>query len=110
MKCINNVILKSLNPEWLSKVELTLCGYKFNEKKNLVQLQVAITKDSNKYETEGATNMFEKFSINTPSVKQEQMASLKIGKKVKLEKIESVITYGDYQNNLSITGSVQFYD
>jgi len=94
----------------LSKVELTLCGYKFNEKKDLVQLQVAITKDSNEYEKEGATNMFEKFSINTSSVKQGQMATLKIGKKVKLEKIENVITYGDYQNNLSITAQVQFYD
>lgn len=108
MKSINEVI--SINPEWLNKVELTLCGYKFNEKKNLVQLQVAITKDSNKYETEGASNFYEKFKINTPSVKQEQMSSLKLGKKVKLEKIENVVIYGDYEKNLSITSSVQFYD
>jgi len=110
MKSINNVIIKNINQDWLNKVELTLCGFKFNEGKNLVQLSVAITKDTFKYEQEGATNMFEKFSINTPSIKKEQMASLKLGKKVKLEKIEKVITYGDYGNNLSLTGAVSFYD
>ena len=38
------------------------------------------------------------------------IVDLKLGKKIKLEKIEIVITYGDYQSNLSLTGSVSFYD
>ena len=54
--------------------------------------------------------MFEKLSINTTNIKQEQMASLKLGKKVKLDKIDKVITYGEYGNNLSLTGAVSFYD
>ena len=110
MKEINTIIVKSINQQWLAKQELTLAGFKFNEKKNMVSLSVAITKDDYKYEREGASNIFEKFSIYAENIRPEQMASLKLGKKVRLEKITGVVTYGDFQNNLSITGAVQFYD
>ena len=110
MKDINSIIVKSINPQWLQKQEFTLAGFKMNEKKGLVQLSVAVTKDDYKYDKEGISNIFEKFSINAENIRPEQMPTLKLGKKVRLEKITSVITYGDFQNNLSLTGSVQFYD
>ena len=110
MKDINTIILKSINPQWLQKQELTLAGFKLNEKKNMVQLSVAVTKDDYKYEKEGISNAFEKFSIYAENIRPEQIASLKLGKKVRLEKVSAVVTYGDFQNNLSLTGTVQFYD
>ena len=110
MKDINTIILKSINPQWLQKQELTMAGFKVNEKKNMVQLSVAITKDDYKYEKEGVSNIFEKFSIYAENIRPEQISSLKLGKKVRLEKVSGVVTYGDFQNNLSLTGSVQFYD
>lgn len=110
MKNINSVIIKSINQDWLNKVELTLVGFKFNEKKSLVNLSVAITKDSNKYEKENTTNLFEKISVYAENIKKSQLETLKLGKKVKFEKINSVSTYGDYGNELSLTGIVQLYD
>lgn len=110
MKSINNIIIKSINQEWLNKVELTLVGFKFNEKKNMVNLSVAITKDNNKYDKDNTTNLFEKISINSENLKKEQLPSFKIGKKVKLEKISSVATYGQFSTDISITGTTQFYD
>ena len=110
MKDINTIILKSINPQWLQKQELTMAGFKVNEKKNMVQLSIAITKDDYKYEKEGVSNIFEKFSIYAENIRPEQIGSLKLGKKVRLEKVSGVVTYGDFQNNLSITGTVQFYD
>ncbi len=112
MKEINTIIIKSMNQQWLQKQELTLAGYKLNDKKNMIQLSVAITKDDYKYEKEGVSNIFEKFSVYVENIRPEQMSSLntKLGKKVRLEKISSVVTYGDFQNNVSLTGTVQFYD
>jgi len=110
MKDMNSIVLKSLNPQWLSKQELSLNGFKFNEKKNLVQLTLVVTKDDYKYEKEGNTNLYEKFSVYATNIKQGQMVNLKLGKKVKLDKVEDVKTFGDYNTSLSITGEVQFYD
>ena len=56
MKSINNIIIKSINQNWLNKIELTLVGFKFNEKKGLINLCVAITKDDNKYDKDNTTN------------------------------------------------------
>lgn len=110
MKDLNSIIIKSVNPQWLQKQELTLAGFKMNEKKGLVQLSVAVTKDDYKYDKDGISNIFEKFSIYAENIRPEQMAALKLGRKVRLEKITNVVTYGDYQTNISLTGSVQFYD
>lgn len=110
MKDINTVIIKSINPEWLSKQELTLAGFKLNEKKNMVQLSLAITRDDYRYEKEGVSNMFEKLSVYATNIKSQQMSALKMGKKVRIEKVENVVTYGEFGNNVSLTGAVQFYD
>ena len=110
MKDINSIIIKNVNHDWLTKQELTLTGFKINEKKNQIQLTVAITKDDYKYEKVGVSNIFEKFSIYPENIRTEQLGTLKLGKKVRLEKVSGVVTYGDFQNNLSITGTVQFYD
>jgi hypothetical protein len=110
MKDINTIIIKSVNPQWLAKQELTLAGFKINDKKNQIQLTVAVTKDDFKYDKVGVSNVFEKFSIYPENIRTEQLGTLKLGKKVRLEKVSGVVTYGDFQNNLSITGTVQFYD
>ena len=110
MKDINTIIIKSVNPDWLTRQELTLSGFKINDKKNQIQLTVAITKDGFKYDKVGVSNIFEKFSIYPENIRTDQLETLKLGKKVKLQEVTGVVTYGEFNNNLSLTGTVQFYD
>lgn len=110
MKSINSIIIKNINQEWLKNIELTVVGFKFNEKKNMVNLSVAITKDNNKYDKDNTTNLFEKISINSENLKKEQLPTFKIGRKVKIDKISNVATYGQFSTDISLTGTTQFYD
>lgn len=107
MKKLNYVITKKISQEWLNKVELTLNGFKYDEDKGLVKLACVITKDANNYEDASTTNLYEKLTIKAENLTREDTSKLRIGQKVRLEKVSNVITYGEYQNEISITASVK---
>ena len=110
MKKINMIIKKSINQDWLNKVVLTLNGFKFSDEKKLVKLELVVERDNYNYNDNSVTNKHEKLSVYAENIRPEQLASLTLDKKVKIEKISNVATYGEYGTNISITGSVQFYD
>lgn len=110
MKKINKIISKSLNQDWLKSVELTLNGFKFNEKKNMVQLEILVANDRYDYGEPGVQNKTEKFIFYPENIKQEQLSTLKLNKKVRINQITNISTFGQFNNMLSITGTVSFYD
>lgn len=103
MKKISKVI--TLNPAWLNKTELTLTGFRYDEKKNLVRLTTVITRDSNNYDDVQITNFGEKVNITAENLSKESMSTLKIGQKIKLEKVSEVSLYGQFNNELFVVGS-----
>ena len=108
MKKLNQIITYSVNPEWLKNVGFTLVGFKYNEDKKAVQLSLFVSEDRNDYGNETITNMGEKVSFYAHNLRPESIKNLKIGKKARIEKIESVVIWGDRKDSLSIHGTINF--
>ena len=109
MKNLNEVAPRVVKADWLNQIELELRSIKFDEKKAVIKAIAVITKDNYNYEKEG-DNKYEKVNITCENIKEAQIPNIKLGRKVKLDKISSVSTFGDYNENLSLKASVSFYD
>lgn len=110
MKNLKQVLRVSVNNDWLSKVEITVEGAKFNVEKGMVQIKCIITQDKNDYGN-STSNMFQKFGFYAKGMEQSALPSLTTGKKIKIKNIENITVYGDYKTELSLTGVVErIYD
>lgn len=110
MKNLKQVLRVSVNNDWLSKVEITVEGAKFNVEKGMVQIKCIITHDKNDYGN-STSNMFQKFGFYAKGMEQSALPSLTTGKKIKIKNIENITVYGDYKTELSLTGVVErIYD
>lgn len=110
MKNLKQVLRVSVNNDWLSKVEITVEGAKFNADKGMVQIKCIITQDKNDYGN-STSNMFQKFGFYAKGMEQSALPSLTTGKKIKIKNIENITVYGDYKTELSLTGVVErIYD
>ena len=97
---------------WWKNVELELNGFKYSDKRKAVQLEAIVTKDRNTYSKEGVSNKHSKMTIYATNIPKDQMSSLKLDKKIRIEfdKAESIEIYGDFDPVPFITAPVSFYE
>lgn len=71
------------------------------------KVKLVITADNTKYEKEGVTNAYEKFTVKVPGVEPSAFLKFESMKTAVKVNCESAVVWGNYQNNLSITGSIE---
>lgn len=91
--------------QFFQRKELTINGASVN-KDGLISVQLVITKDGTDYGDQNVSNLYEKFNIVITDSNEKDLSKYPLGKKVRLTKVDRATVYGDYQNNLSLTGSI----
>lgn len=85
--------------------ELEIARVKIN-KDGLVVLELAITKDDTDYGDPSVSNIYEKFNFVITNSNEKDLNKYPLRKKVKIVKVDKATVYGEYQNNLSISGAI----
>lgn len=71
--------------------------------------ELVIIEDNTDYGDETGLNRFEKFNIKLPEATQSDVAKLKVGSYVRIDKVSKAVVYRNkdsFTDNLSISGSI----
>lgn len=80
----------------------------YNTKQLLgTKVQLMVITDNTKYDKEGVNNIGEKFTVKVPGVELGAYLKFEPMKTAVKVNCENAVVWGDYQNNLSITGTIE---
>ena len=93
---------------WQAGKKFMVVGVKFNEKKNLVTLEVIIIEDKTNYGDPGITNLYEKFYVHCiKDVNPEDINKYPVQSNIIFKSIGKCSVWGDFSSNLSVEAVVE---
>lgn len=93
---------------WQKDKRFVIQGFKYNDKKGCVTLDVIITEDNTDYGDTSISNIYEKFKVHCINdTYEDDVEKYRIQKEIRFLSIGKCSVWGEYNSNLSVEADVE---